>query len=931
MTQKNKILPLCKRITTFCLTAAILFSDFLSIPSFAQEVTPISELPKTTTADGEGLTDIVLTGTSISGKTVDMPVYCIRKGTAPGKHAALFFAGDGYTADQQDSFIADVKAKVDFFLQLSPINYFADRFDAYAVLVPSEGSGKYSSTNDTFFQIASATIGSKTKSHLFTNIRNPLAAALNIHKDNDVYTTVLISNAPYGQGMSGNYYSVIGRGSHEVFAHETGHAAHDLTDEYYMGAKLNAGSKTKANRIYITDIAKDGLDVSELNNLTMYDYDKLDITKVRWSAYLGFRGTYIDGFDDTADAAIRELRPNHKASMMGDAGKPFCPVCESEIFKQLNNRFGNPYSLFVPQPEFSYSITEHPIYFCNQQNKANYKKPDKTYLPSNEKLGAPEAEFKGYDSLSDTDSSGDNTDLADAFGHDLTFRTVVLPFGSPVNLKLKVTVLDKDNRIRSIREKDFNIQKIYGSGYASSYATSLELTIPKSDWNDITGGLQPQECRVIGEVIDNTTNTVLKTTGPLQTVRNAALTISAYYGNETVKTSTPVENYKSSLQLIDIQQPISITPPSIEGYTLTGPKETITSLSVNSDNGTCNLNYYYTKNSGTVTQILLNENGTEVTRKTSSVPRGTLFVPKESDFTIPSGYQLKLPPSFTYDGLSSGKTLTYKYEVSKTLPTPNAPVTISLSKNKLSFDTIGSSKTITAKVTPSKTPVTWKSSNKKVASVTNGKIKAIGNGKAVITANAGGKSVSCTVTVSQKSKKVSITYGKTSISGKTLKITKGKQYQLNASVSPKNTNASNKKIRWSSSNKKIATVSKSGKIKALKTGTVTIKAQTADGRKTSVKFKVIKEKVKVTSLKLTASTKKLQRGKKLTLKASTSPITAANSSLTWKSSNSKIAKVNSKGVVTAVKAGKVKITAASRDGSNKKASITLTIVKSSKK
>ena len=61
-------------------------------------------------------------------------------------------------------------------------------------------------------------------------------------------------------------------------------------------------------------------------------------------------------------------------------------------------------------------------------------------------------------------------------------------------------------------------------------------------------------------------------------------------------------------------------------------------------------------------------------------------------------------------------------------------------------------------------------------------------------------------------------------------------------------------------------------------------------------------------------------GHSKTFKVKISPAKATNKKLRWKSSNSRIAKVSSKGKVTALKPGRVTITAMARDGSKKKAS-----------
>ena len=52
---------------------------------------------------------------------------------------------------------------------------------------------------------------------------------------------------------------------------------------------------------------------------------------------------------------------------------------------------------------------------------------------------------------------------------------------------------------------------------------------------------------------------------------------------------------------------------------------------------------------------------------------------------------------------------------------------------------------------------------------------------------------------------------------------------------------------------------------------------------------------------------------------------SAEQSVTWKSSNAKVASIDASGKITCLKAGTVTITATANDGSGKKASITLDI------
>ncbi len=139
---------------------------------------------------------------------------------------------------------------------------------------------------------------------------------------------------------------------------------------------------------------------------------------------------------------------------------------------------------------------------------------------------------------------------------------------------------------------------------------------------------------------------------------------------------------------------------------------------------------------------------------------------------------------------------------------------------------------MTPKLTSQK--VTWTSSNKKIATVNSkGKISTKKAGTVTITAKtANGKTATVKIKVVLPDAK------KVVLSKKgTVKLTAGKTLTLKATVTPK---LASQKVTWTSSNKKIATVSSSGKVTAKKIGSVTITAKTANGKKASVKIKVVK-------------------------------------------------------------------------------------------
>ena len=207
-------------------------------------------------------------------------------------------------------------------------------------------------------------------------------------------------------------------------------------------------------------------------------------------------------------------------------------------------------------------------------------------------------------------------------------------------------------------------------------------------------------------------------------------------------------------------------------------------------------------------------------------------------------------------------------------------------------------KTLTATVYPSTLTdksVTWTSSNTAIATVSSkGKVKGVKTGTATITctSKATGLSATCEVTV-----------GSVKLDQTEVAVNKGKTVTLTATVYP--STLTDKSVTWTSSNTAIATVSSKGKVKGVKTGTVTI-TYTSNATGLSATCEVTVGSVKLDQTEVT-----VKKGKTVTLKATVYPSTLVDKSVTWKSSNKSIATVTTGGKVKGVKAGTAKITCTS--------------------
>ena len=202
--------------------------------------------------------------------------------------------------------------------------------------------------------------------------------------------------------------------------------------------------------------------------------------------------------------------------------------------------------------------------------------------------------------------------------------------------------------------------------------------------------------------------------------------------------------------------------------------------------------------------------------------------------------------------------------------------------------------------------ITWESSDTSVLRVlSNGKVVAVGQGEAVITASIGEATSSVTITVTGEQPGESGLTG-VSLDRYTLTLYAGEDAeQLTATLKPEGTEAT---IRWTSSNQTAATVSQDGKVTPLSAGVTVVTAAAGDYRASCI-VTVQPKRVRVTGIRFDEPTHTLMMGSTVTLQPIIAPDDATVKNLTWVSSDEQTATVSRTGIVTALSVGETTITA----------------------
>jgi trimeric autotransporter adhesin len=190
--------------------------------------------------------------------------------------------------------------------------------------------------------------------------------------------------------------------------------------------------------------------------------------------------------------------------------------------------------------------------------------------------------------------------------------------------------------------------------------------------------------------------------------------------------------------------------------------------------------------------------------------------------------------------------------------------------------------------------VSWTTTSAGVATVSGaGMVTAVSPGQALIRATVDGISGEATITVNQ------VPVARVEVSPSSATLLPGETVQLQATVYDANDNVLDRPVSWATSNSSVATVSGSGTVTAVAAGSATITA--SSGGQQGASSITVNPLVSQARIEIEPSSVVLEEDDSIQLTATVyndagNPVSV---SVSWSSSNTQVARVNSSGRVTA--------------------------------
>lgn len=259
-----------------------------------------------------------------------------------------------------------------------------------------------------------------------------------------------------------------------------------------------------------------------------------------------------------------------------------------------------------------------------------------------------------------------------------------------------------------------------------------------------------------------------------------------------------------------------------------------------------------------------------------------------------------------YGGAEISVTDTEGNDLTEGLPVIIELESISLGETEKTM-TRGASDTLEVTATPTNAligkTVEWTTSNDQVVTVDQeGNIEAVSIGEATVTATVEDKTASVHITVNAPALEA------INISGESTSVMKGKKLQLTAEFVPADADADPDQIVWSSSDESVATVDQNGLVTAVENGDTVI---TATYGEITGSCTVTVETIPLKGIRINTESTTIHLGETEKLEVIYNPEnTTDDRTVTWSSSDDKVASVAADGTVTAVGVGSAVIKAA---------------------
>lgn len=264
------------------------------------------------------------------GKLKENKVYPIQKKGDSSEKVDLVFIAEGYTASEQEKFIADAKRFTEALFTTPPFNTQRDKFNVWAVELVSEESGTDVSGKGIFKNTAlnSGYYTFGIDRYLTTQDMKPIRDAVwNVPCD---AIFLLINTDTYGGGGMYNFYAC-GTADHPktpvVFTHEFGHSFAGLADEYF------------SSEVAYQDFYNLKYEPWEPNITTLIDFNSKwkDLLPANTPIPTPLDAAHKDKagvFEGGGYLAKGIYRPMDHCMMRDYA--PFCPACSRAILRMID-------------------------------------------------------------------------------------------------------------------------------------------------------------------------------------------------------------------------------------------------------------------------------------------------------------------------------------------------------------------------------------------------------------------------------------------------------------------------------------------------------------------------------------------------------------------------------------------------------------------